>query len=470
MNGLRMNFIGIFLVTLCLAANTFAADWPTARGNAARTGAADNLPGPKSPKVLWVHEGREQFIAAPIPAGKDVIVSGLGAFNTASVFALTVDAPQAMRVHWAKLPPFLKLPTVSAPATVGNQLIFGDGMHQTDGAALHCLNAATGRLAWRYAIPGQLVHIEGAPTIAGDKVFFGGGHAGLVCLDTSKLNLDGKEVTAAEAEKIIDAKWQQLLAAFEADKKKDPDFAIPPSEDALPKSAPRLVWQKGKDQWHIDAPVAVAGDRVVAATAFLDVEKSGERALVCVSAKDGSELWKTPLTYNPWPGPTVHNDLVFIGCSNIRFDPKEIPKAKGEVVAISLADGKPAWRRDVPGGVVSSVVATDKFVVFTATDGKVRGLDRSTGMRAWTYEAGAPLFAAPAVAGDVVYAADLKGTVHACQLADGKPLWRLSLAAAPVNATGMIVGSPLIAGGKLFVATCDLEGNTGKNVVVCLGD
>jgi outer membrane protein assembly factor BamB len=447
-----------------------AADWPTARGNGARTGAADNLPGPKAPKVLWVHEGREQFIAAPIPAGKDVIVSGLGAFNTASVYALAVDAPTANRLHWSKIPPFLKLPTVSAPAIAGTHLIFGDGMHQTDGAALHCLNATTGRLSWRYSLPGQLVHIEGAPTIANGRVYFGGGHAGLVCLDLTKLDLDGKEISASDAEKVIEEKWKQLLATFEVEKKKDPDFAIPPSEDALPKPSPKLVWQKGKEQWHIDAPVAVAGDKVLAATAYLEVEKTGERALVCVSAADGSEVWKAPLQYNPWPGPTVHNDLVFVGGSNIRFDPKEIPKGRGEVMALSLTDGKQVWRRDVPGGVVSSVVATDKFVVFTATDGKVRGLDRSTGMRAWTYEAAAPMFAAPAIAGDVVYAADLKGTVHACQLADGKPLWKLSLADAPVKVTGMIVGSPLVIGGKLIVATCDLDGSAGRNVVVCLGD
>lgn len=446
-----------------------AADWPTARGNAARTGTADSLPGPTAPKILWVYEGREHFIAAPVPTGKDVIVSGLGAFNTASLFALAVDQPPANRLHWAKLPPFLKLPTVSAPAAVGNLLIFGDGMHQTDGAALYGLQANTGRLAWRYSIPGKLVHIEGGPTVVNQRAYFGAGHAGLICLDLSRLLLDGQEVSAAEAEKSIDTQWQQLLAKYEDEKKKDPDFAIPPSEDALPKTSPKLLWQQGKEQWHIDAPVAVAGDKVLAATAYLELEKTGERALLCVQAADGKELWKTPLAFNPWAGPTILGEVAYVGGSNIRLDPKEIPHGKGEVVAISLADGKQLWRRDVPGGVVSSVVATEKFIVFSASDGKVRALDRVTGMRAWTYEAAAPLFAAPAVAGEIVYAADLKGTIHACQLSDGKALWKLSLAAEPVKAAGMVVGSPLIAGGKLFVATCDLEGNVTRNVVVCIG-
>jgi outer membrane protein assembly factor BamB len=97
-------------------------------------------------------------------------------------------------------------------------------------------------------------------------------------------------------------------------------------------------------------------------------------------------------------------------------------------------------------------------------------LSLTAGTRVWTYDAGAPLFAAPAIAAGVVYTADLKGVVHACQLADGKPLWKLSLAAEPVKAQGMIFGSPLIAKGKIFVATCDPEGKSTRNVVVCLGD
>src|SRR5947207_1942572 len=67
------------------------ADWPTHRGNAARTGNPDGLPGPKAGKVLWVHEAKEHFVAAPVADGKSLFVSGLGAFNSAVVEALSLD-------------------------------------------------------------------------------------------------------------------------------------------------------------------------------------------------------------------------------------------------------------------------------------------------------------------------------------------------------------------------------------------
>jgi outer membrane protein assembly factor BamB len=77
------------------------------------------------------------------------------------------------------------------------------------------------------------------------------------------------------------------------------------------------------------------------------------------------------------------------------------------------------------------------------------------------------------VAGVVVYAGDLRGVVHALSLATGKPLWTIDLANhADVKAPGMIYGGPAVHGGRVFVATCNLEGaHTGQpTVVVCLGD
>ena len=61
-------------------------------------------------------------------------------------------------------------------------------------------------------------------------------------------------------------KWKELVTKFEEAKKKDPDFAVPPNEDQLLKPAPKLLWQKGQQKWHVDAPVCVAGDKVLVVT------------------------------------------------------------------------------------------------------------------------------------------------------------------------------------------------------------
>ena len=215
------------------------------------------------------------------------------------------------------------------------------------------------------------------------------------------------------------------------------------------------------------------GERVLAASAFLDDEKLGDRALFSLAAGDGSVQWKTPLKLNPWGGPSQAENAIVVGCSSIRFDPKQIRGAQGEVVAINAADGMVKWRTPVPGGVVSPVAIKDQIAVFTATDGMVRALDLEGGQQKWTYNAGAPFFAGAAVTAETAYAADLKGVVHAISLADGSPLWKLNLATAPeVKAPGMVYGSPVLQQGRLYVATCNVEGGgpMQQTVVVCIGD
>ena len=62
----------------------------------------------------------------------------------------------------------------------------------------------------------------------------------------------------------------------------------------------------------------------------------------------------------------------------------------------------------------------------------------ASGERRWIYDAGAPCFAPPAVAGGTVYVGDLRGTVHAIELTSGKPVWRLDLGSDPaVTAPGI---------------------------------
>jgi outer membrane protein assembly factor BamB len=84
-----------------------------------------------------------------------------------------------------------------------------------------------------------------------------------------------------------------------------------------------------------------------------------------------------------------------------------------------------------------------------------------------------PLFAPAAIAKDVVYAGDLKGVVHAMDLKTGAASWTLDLGThKSVQAPGMIYGGPVVQAGRLYVATCNLQGpNAGKEtVVVCVGE
>jgi outer membrane protein assembly factor BamB len=447
--------------------------WSTYRGTVARTGNTDNQPGPAMPKVLWTFKAQEHFVATPVPVGDTLLIAGLGAFNVSTLHALPLTATGTPTAKWSKTTPYLKLPTVSSPAIGNGRIVFGDGMHQTNGAILHSLRADGGQLVWQLPVPGNLVHLEGSPTILGGKVYLGGGAAGVLCVDAETLVLEGKTVDAVTVQRLLAERWKLLQERFEADKKKDPDFAIPPTEDALPKPSPKLLWQQGKDKWHVDAPVAVVGARVLVASAFLDKEQVGERMLACLNATDGSVLWKKPLQLNPWGGPSVAGETIVLAGSSVGYYLTQLKGAKGDLVAFDLKTGAEKWRKDVPGGVVGSVAISANVIVACATDAKVRGFDLASGERKWVYDAKFPLFAAPAVVGDVVYAADLNGVVHAIGLADGQERWKLDLGTHPaVRARGMVYGGPIVHGGKIYVATCNLEGPfVGQpTVVVAIGN
>ena len=473
--GLRFPVLHFALCTLHFALSSSAhADWLTHRGNPERTGCVDDQPGPKAGKVLWAFKAQQHFIASPVVEGRMLLVSGLGAFNTGVFHALMMDAKPPERIIWSKGAPFLKLPMVCSPAVADGLIVFGDGMHQTDGAVLYALRAETGRPVWQLPLPGKLVHLECPPTIDKGRVYIGGGEAGVICVDLKRATLDGQELDIPAIQRILDQRWKELSARYEEEKKKDPQFAIPPGEDALPKPAPKAIWRQGEAKWHVDAPIGVAADRVLVASAYIDEEKVGKRALLCLNANDGNPFWEQPLKTNPWAGPTVAGGLVLVGCSSIRFDKKLIPNAQGEVVALDLGSGQIKWRRDVPGGVLSAIAVKDGLAVFTCTDGRVRAWNVQTGEQKWEFLAPNPFFAGPAIAGGTVYAADLKCMLYAINLADGKVQWTLDVAADPaVQAPGSAYGSPIVYGGDLYLATCNIEGTSATQIpcaVVCVSD
>jgi outer membrane protein assembly factor BamB len=466
----------LVLAGLLFAATAASAQpvepWSTYRGNPQRTGNTDNQPGPAAPEVLWAYKSKDNYIAAPLPLGDGLIVSGLGPFNVANMYSLSVAPGAKQRILWSKTTPFLKLPTVSSPGVVKGRLVFGDGMHQTDGATLYCLDGAQGVPLWRHPVPGKLVHLEGSPTISDGKAYIGGGAAGVLCIEVERAVLDGKTLDLAQLQKAMTSRWQEMRAKYEVERKKD-EFAVPPNEDQLPRAEPKQLWQTGREEWHVDAPVAVVGNKVLAASAFLDREKVGDRALFCLDAPTGKVLWRTPLKLNPWGGPSVQGDTVIVSGSSIGYDPKAFKGAQGFIAAFALADGKPKWSKLITGGTVACAALADSSAIVTATDGKVRAFDVSSGERQWIYDAKMPFFAPVAIAAGVVYAGDLRGAIHAIDLKSGQGKWLLDLGkAAEVQAPGMIYGGPVVQAGRLYVATCNLEGAYAgqPTAVVCVGE
>ncbi len=406
-----------------------------------------------------------------MPADRNrLIVSGFGGFNVTAFYCLDTDPMSAKRIVWSKGAAAIKLPTVGSPAISDGKLVFGDGMHQNNGGSLYCVRLEDGLPLWQLPLPGELIHLEGAPTIAGGKVYIGGGAAGVLCVDMNRVTLDGKEMTLVEIQKLLDKKWDELQAKYEDEKKKDPMFAVPPRREDLPRPAPVVLWQTGKEKWHVDAPVALSGDAVLVASAFLDKEKVGDRALLCLDAKTGNVKWRAPLKFNPWGGPAVSGKTIVLGGSTANYDPKGLKGAKGDISAFDLADGKPICAKKCRVESSAPSRSTSDAAIATATDGKVRAFELASGERRWVYDATNPVFAPVALSKEVAYAADLKGVVHAISLADGTAKWTFNMVGDPaVKAPGMVYGGPVLHGGKLYLATCNLE-TRAATAVICIGE
>ncbi len=462
---------GRLALLVLLAALPARADWPMGRGSAQRTGCLDDQPGPKTPAVLWAYKAQEDYVGSPLVEGGAIYFPALGPFNTGLFHCLATRDNQP-RLLWSKQAPLLKRPLVCSPVAAEGLLFFGDGMHQTDDATLFCIMADSGRPVWQYQVPGKLVHLEASPVVSQGRVYSGGGDAGVFCLDSKRVLLDGKELDLETSQALVEERWKQLTAEANQAGKKGLPYASP-NEDALPRPAPKLLWQKGQGIWHVDTPVTVVDDLVLAGSSFLDEEQIGKRALLCLRATDGTTVWEVPLDCNPWAGVTVAGHIALVGCSSIRFDTDQISKAAGEVVAVDLTTGRVAWRKKVPGGVLSTIAAKDGLAVFTATDGRVRAWSIATGEEKWQYDARHPFFAGPAIAGGVVYAADLAGQLHALQLTDGLVRWTFDMPNAPgTQMPGMVYGSPVVHRGRIYLTTCNVQGpNAGKpGMVVCVAD
>ncbi|MCL2648305.1 MAG: PQQ-like beta-propeller repeat protein [Phycisphaerales bacterium] len=471
-------------VALLMMASPVSADWLMGRGNPSRTG-TDELRAPtiQTPKVRWAFKAKEHFLGAPALDGNMLFLTALGEFNTGQIHAVAIDdvnptdgSTAKIRPGvpvWNKSAPFIKLPVASSPAIYGGTVIIGDGMHQTDGAVLYCFDELTGRALWRYDMEGKLLHMEGAPVVdptypGGTAVLIGAGDGGVLAIAANRATLEGKEVDMAELRKVMDRNWAELMKQYDTAKRKDPDFAVPPTDDALPHATPIKLWQKGEKQWHVDAPLLLTQNKIIVCSAYLDDEKLGRRAVFCLDRKSGETLWEREVEMNPWGGASVDGDMVIIAGSTIRQDQNLVDKARGMVGGIDILTGRLNWVRRYNGGVLAAPAIVDGMAIFAATDGTVRAVSTLRGADIWSYtattpEAKQPFFAGVAVAGNtnnrgVVYAADLGGVLHAISVTDGRGLWTFDVGRDPLmQAPGMIFSAPVVKGQEIFLATCNVQ-------------
>jgi outer membrane protein assembly factor BamB len=126
-------------------------------------------------------------------------------------------------------------------------------------------------------------------------------------------------------------------------------------------------------------------------------------------------------------GPSVYSGLVAVGGRN------------GEVFAFNAVDGSLLWKTMVSSSVISAPLVTFDTVVVRSNDGKVFGLDLSTGEKRWQFDRGLPTLSvrgnsAPVLGPGLILLGYEDGTLIALRQEDGTRVWE-QLVAKPDGRT-----------------------------------
>lgn len=117
--------------------------------------------------------------------------------------------------------------------------------------------------------------------------------------------------------------------------------------------------------------------------------------------------------------------------------------------APSHIGGGEAWKVSLGSPVATALVTDGRLVVAALEDGRLLGLDATTGKTVWTAKLNNPPFSAPVIAGDRVYLAQREGLILVLSTVDGSEVWHSRFVA------GSFEASPLVVEGVVYAYSTD---------------
>lgn len=108
---------------------------------------------------------------------------------------------------------------------------------------------------------------------------------------------------------------------------------------------------------------------------------------------------------------------------------------KGDVLAFRAADGRLAWKTQLPGEIITAPAVSDAGVAVRTIDGKITLLDNADGKKKWVAGRSLPslVLRAPGellAAGAAIHAGYPGGKLVAYSVRNGAPVWEASVAQA----------------------------------------
>jgi len=309
----------------------------------------------------------------------------------------------------------------------GQALVYGGYVWVgSQGRSLYCFEAATGKIAWRYACSRQ---IKGSGCLWDGKLYIGCVDDHLRCfdavtgkvlwklntghdLDSSPSVVDGKLYIAGEnghARCLDPLTGKQIWKTFVGGLDDGPKPGSYGSE-----TSPAVVEGEfytatydgelfcldaatGEKRWiaktgdDTDASPVVSGALVYAAA------EDKSPYLFAFSRKDGAEVWKHKMKGGFWGTPAIDGDTVFVG------------SAGGKLEALDKQNGTSKWIYPLPGGTWGSAAVVDGKVLIGDFQGTLHCVDAKTGAGLWSMKLGGRLHSTPVAIGGRIYLGSTDG-------------------------------------------------------------
>ena len=157
--------------------------------------------------------------------------------------------------------------------------------------------------------------------------------------------------------------------------------------------------------------------------------------VIAVSAESGNIIWESRVSVPS--GRSELERLVDVD-GQIAIDNEYVYAASfhGRVVAISRANGRIKWARDLAS--ISGVSVDDALVYVTDKDDNVWALEKETGVSSWKQDKFLyRQLSAPVVQENALLVGDFQGYIHALSKQDGRVIGRANLGKKPIHTSSM---------------------------------
>jgi len=289
---------------------------------------------------------------------------------------------------------------------------------------VYALDLKTGEKKWEFASQDQDGFIA-SPAIRGDKLYIGDTFGRFYCLDTKT----GKAVWGFETEGEIDASAN----FYEG-------HVLVGSQDA---TLYCLTADKGEVVWKFEIADQIrCSPTVVENRCFL---AGCDGKLHIVDLKQGKEVAAVEIDGPTMSTPAVIRDKAYFGTEG------------GTFFCIDWKQAATVWTYQHARGnrsIRSSAAATDKHIVYGDQNRRVIGLD-AEGQEKWTFTTKGRVDSSPVIVGTRAFVGSADGRVYGIDITTGKKVWEY-------EAGGGFASSPAVAEGKLVIASDD-------GVVYCFG-